>query len=197
MLRKVIRNGIEGTEMPSVKVGPDDLEQIARWVEHLGQLPPEPLPGDTERGRQLYQKKGGCTLCHTIRGHGGALGPDLTEIGLLRGAAYLRRALLEPAADVPRGFSMYHNDVNVSYNFLQVRVVTKDGRALTGVRLNEDSFSIQMRDATNRIHSFLKSELRELHKDWGQSPMPAYGELLTKNELDDVVAYLMSQRGEP
>jgi cytochrome c oxidase cbb3-type subunit 3 len=195
-LKKVIRSGIEGTEMPEFKLAAEDQDALADWVLHLGQLPPEIVPGDVERGRQLYTKKGACTVCHTIRGHGGALGPDLTEIGLLRGAAYLRRALVAPAAEVPKGFSSYRHDISISLNFLQVRVVTRDGQSLTGVRLNEDSFSIQMRDATNRIHSFQKSELRELHKDWGETPMPAYGDVFSSAEMDDMVAFLVSLRGE-
>ena len=194
-LLRLIRRGIEGTGMPSSRLSPEDVRLVALWVQQLGQRPAEPMPGDVERGRGVYAKKGACGTCHTIRGYGGALGPDLTEIGLLRGAGYLRQSLVEPAADVPKGFGLYQRDANISLNFLQVSVVTKDGRRLTGVRVNEDAFSIQIRDTGNRIHSLLKSELRELHKDWGQSPMPAYGDVLSKDEIDDVVAFLMAQRG--
>ena len=42
-------------------------------------------------------------------------------------------------------------------DFLQVSLVTKDGQKLTGVRVNEDSFSIQIRDLSNQFHSFWKS----------------------------------------
>ena len=74
-------------------------------------------------------------------------------------------------------------------------MVTGDGKRLTGVRLNEDMLSIQLRDHSGRLHSFLKSELRELHKDWGKSPMPSYRNALTDAELEDLVAYLVSLRG--
>ncbi len=33
------------------------------------------------RGQQIFASKGGCAKCHTIGGHGGAIGPDLTDIG--------------------------------------------------------------------------------------------------------------------
>jgi hypothetical protein len=81
-------------------------------------------------------------------------------------------------------------------NFLQIRVVTADGRQFTGARVNEDTFSIQIRDAAGRIQSFLKEELRELHKDWGKSPMPSYRDAFSKTELEDMVAYLVSLRGD-
>jgi len=158
-------------------------------------LPPEKVAGDARRGERLYFTKGGCAQCHTINGRGGASGPDLTEIGLRRGAGYLKTSLTAPGADVPKSSSSYRSDVSIPENFLQVRVVTKDGRRITGVRVNEDTFSIQLCDVANRIHSFFKSELAELQKDWGKSPMPSYNEVFSKEELDDVVAYLVSLRG--
>ena len=73
-----------------------------------------------------------------------------------------------------------------------MRIVTKNGQRLTGVRVNEDTFSIQLRDSSDRVHSFFKSDLTELHKDWGKSPMPSYREVFSNAELEDVVAFLVS-----
>jgi hypothetical protein len=95
---------------------------------------------------------------------------------------YLREALLDPEAAVPDGF-------------LQVRLVTQDGRRITGVRVNEDTFSIQIRDLSDNFHSFFKSELAELDKQQGKSPMPSYKGVFSSGELDDLVAYLDSLRG--
>ncbi|MGH9852103.1 MAG: c-type cytochrome [Blastocatellia bacterium] len=151
--------------------------------------------GAARRGAQLYFGKGDCASCHAIKTQGGVSGPDLTEIGLRRGSEYLRKALLEPEADVPENFSQYRWHTVIPDNFLQVRVVTKDGRRITGARLNEDPFSIQLRDLSGRIHSFPKSELAELRKDWGKSFMPSYRGVFSPEELDDVVAFLLSLRG--
>jgi mono/diheme cytochrome c family protein len=47
----------------------------------------------------------GCTACHKIGAMaGGPIGPDLSKVGAGRDAAYLRRAILEPNADVAKGF---------------------------------------------------------------------------------------------
>jgi hypothetical protein len=70
--------------------------------------------------------------------------------------------------------------------------VTKDGQRLTGVRVNEDSFSIQIRDLSNHSHSFWKTELSEVVKEPNRSPMPSYSEKLTPEELDNLIAYLES-----
>ena len=195
-LLKLLRNGLDGTEMPAARLERRDLELIATWVERLGRRPAERVPGDAGRGQALYAGKAGCPACHAIKGEGGALGPDLTDIAARRGAAFLRASLTTPEAAVPRGTTPYRNDVSLTQNFLQVRVVTRAGRELSGVRVNEDTFSIQLRDATNTVFSFWKAELRELHKDWGRSPMPSYATALAQEELDDLVAFLVTLRGE-
>jgi cytochrome c oxidase cbb3-type subunit 3 len=196
-LIKIVKSGISGTEMPRFKLLPNELDQLAGWVLQLGRLPPERVKGNAQRGSQLFATKGACAQCHSVDGYGGAVGPDLTEIGLRRGAAYLRTALVDPSADVPKTSAVYRQDVSLSENFLMVRIVTKDGRAFTGVRVNEDTFSLQLRDLANGLHSFYKSELAELHKDWGQSPMPSYRAVFSDDELDDLVAYLASLKGSP
>jgi len=195
-LIKVISEGIPGTEMPRSRLDNEQIKQIADFVRGLGQAPPERVPGDPRRGKELYLEKGACAQCHAVNGRGGAYGPDLTEIGSLRGARYLRVALTDPEADVPKSFSLFRGDASIPENFLLVRVVTKDGRRLGGARVNEDTFSIQFRDHANRVHSFFKSDLTELHKDWGKSSMPSYRDIFSKEELDDVVAFLVSLRGE-
>jgi cytochrome c oxidase cbb3-type subunit III len=195
-LINVITLGIPGTEMLRARLDGEQIRLVAAWVRKLGQQPPPQSPGDAPRGEQLYFGKGNCAACHAIRAQGGVSGPDLTEVGLRRGIEYLRKSLLEPEAEVPENFSQWRWHTVIPDNFLQVRVVTKDGRRITGVRLNEDTFSIQLRDLTGRIHSLSKSELTELYKDWGKSFMPSYRDVFSAAELDDVIAFLLSLRGE-
>jgi putative heme-binding domain-containing protein len=190
-LINVITEGIDGTEMPTSRLDQKQIQQVAAFVRGLGVLATETVRGDAQRGEQLYVSKGNCSQCHVLKGHGGASGPDLTEIGTRRGAAYLRTALTDPEADIPKGFSSFGPD-EIPENFLLVRVVTKSGQRLAGVRVNEDTFSLQLRDSSDRVHSFFKSELAELHKDWGKSPMPSYREVFSSTELDDIVSFLVS-----
>jgi putative heme-binding domain-containing protein len=194
-LVKVIRGGIPGTEMPGSRLNEDEIREIAAWVRALGKVPPEKVAGDARRGQQIYRAAGRCADCHMISGWGGALGPDLTDIGLRRSLAYLRAAVLDPAADLPNNLSAIRSDVRIPQNFLQVTLETQDGRKLTGIRINEDAFSIQLRDLSGRMHSFYKHELLELRTDQGESPMPAYRGVFSVQELDDLVAYLASLRG--
>jgi putative heme-binding domain-containing protein len=184
-LFKVIREGIKGTEMPGAStLTTREIWQAAAYVRSLGRLPAETVPGDPQRGQEIYRTKGKCGQCHILSGQGESVGPELTDIGARRNAAYLRAALLEPEAAVPEGF-------------LQVRIVTKDGRRVTGVRLGEDTFTIQFTDLNGRTYSFLKQDLKDLQKDFGKSPMPSYQGVLAAAEVDDMVAYLVSLRGNP
>jgi putative heme-binding domain-containing protein len=173
-----------------------DIVLVAKFVKSLGSLPQEQVPGDAGRGARLYATKGGCAVCHMVRGQGGVFGPDLTDVGRRRSAAYLRRSLTDPSADVPKSYSAWRQDVSLPENFLYVRAVTRDGQEFAGVRVNEDTFSIQIRPAVGAVQSFFKADLAELHKDFGVSPMPTYSVTMTTNELDDLVAFLVSLRAE-
>jgi putative heme-binding domain-containing protein len=178
-LRNVIRGGLAGTGMPGTRLAEAELRELAVYVRKLGQVQPAVLLGDPKRGAEIYRTKGACADCHTLYGQGGAFGPDLTGVGASRSPQHLRESLLNPAADFPRGFAF-------------IRAVTRDGQAITGVRINEDTFSIQLRDAAGMLHSFWKAELRDFRKDLKTSPMPSYRAKLTPGELDDLVAYLAS-----
>ncbi len=195
LLLKIIKDGLPGTEMPGSRLDGAEIKQLGAFVLALGKLPIETISGDAKRGEQLYFGKGACTQCHALNGRGSGFGPDLTGIGLQRGAAHLRQSLLEPEADVPKSFAQYRPGTSVPENYVQVRLVTRAGRRFSGVRVNEDTFSIQVRTLDGRVHSFFKAELKALHKDWGKSAMPSYGAVFSKDELEDVIAFLAAQRG--
>ena len=88
--------------------------------------------------------------------------------------------------------SLVDPDAAVVVGFVKTRVTTADGTTLTGVRLNEDSFSIQIRDTSNKFHSFWKSELRQIEKELDRSLMPSFRDTLSADEREDVVSYLIS-----
>ena len=181
-LSQVISTGIQ-PEMPGAwQLNPHEVQSVAAYVRSLGALPPESLPGDPSRGERLYSTKG-CAACHIVDGKGEGFGPELTLIGTRRNGAHLKQAILRPATAIPEGF-------------LYVSIVTQSGATFKGIRVNEDSFDIQIKDARGQFHSFAKADLRELKQLHGETPMPSFEKSLTSSELDDLVAYLASLRGK-
>lgn len=196
-LAQVILMGIPGTEMPPTRMTESEGIALIEYVKSLRQRPALKASGNAAKGEQLYRGKGGCARCHMIQGKGGRMGPELSAVGLSRSPAYLRESLLAPEAAVPERFAEYRLIIPMPDDFLIVRVTTREGREVAGIRLNEDPFSIQMRDLDDGIHSFLKSELKEVRHERGTSPMPSYRTVFSAAELDDLVAYLSSQRSRP
>lgn len=180
-LYRIIRYGIPDTEMPGSLMDPRELWQTAAFVRSLGQLPPVPLSGNRERGEAVFRGKAGCLNCHTLGNEGGRMGPSLTGIGARRSASHLRAKIIDPAGDVPDSFRA-------------VKVATKMGQSVSGIRVNEDSWSIQVRDSADRFHSFWKEDLAKITSE-KRTTMPPYRDRLNDQELDDLVAYLALQRG--
>ncbi len=194
----LLRRGIPGTEMPAIAaevVADQPLRALAAYVLGLRTNNRDAASGRLGRGAELFRGKGKCMSCHRVTGEGSVAGPDLSDIGSLREPQWLRRAVIEPEADVYDSFAGYRWTIPLPDNYLLVEVTTKRGDRVAGSRLNEDAFSIQIRDGEGRIRSFLKSEVAELRRQWGKSPMPSYRDVFSAGELDELVAYLASLRG--
>ena len=192
----VIRNGIAGTGMPRTwQMNDQEIWQVSGYVRSLGRVAPVPLPGDPQRGRALYEANE-CGSCHIVNGEGEGLGPELSEIGVMRGPVHLREALVDPGASLPTGGLLPLLPVGYK-EYLPVRIVGQDGREVQGMRVNEDTFTIQLRDAQNRFHSFRKQELATLERQPDRSLMPSYRDRLSDAQLDDLIGYLAILRGKP
>ena len=193
-LRTIIRDGLPDRGMPRVRRTTDsEQRQLMAYVRSLGRTARAANVGDVQKGSAVYQRSG-CASCHVIKGEGGTVGPELTIIGTQRGTDYLRQAIVDPAAALPHG-TLPVPSRNLD-EFLPVRVVTRDGKEVPGLRINEDTFTIQIRDSNNELHSFRKADLREVQKEFGKSLMPAFKDRLAASDVNDLVAYLSSLRGD-
>lgn len=180
----IIHDGIAGTEMPAAPAMDDhEVWLTAAFVRTLGQIAPETVPGDPVKGAAIYRGKANCLSCHMVSGEGGRLGPELTAIGFKRSAAHLRQSIVDPEADFVERFAY-------------LRVTLPGAKTISGVRISEDTFAIQMMDTSGKPHSFWKKNLAKIEILKGKSPMPSYKATLTSAELDDLISYLVSLRGE-
>src|SRR5881628_3877215 len=135
-----------------------------------------PARGDAVGGQMLFEEKGNCTSCHRVSGKGSRVAPDLSDIGAVRAPEALERSLIDPTASML--------PLNRS-----IRAVTRDGKVITGRRLNEDTYTVQLIDTNERLVSLVKPDLRE-YTVLKTSTMPSYKDKLSAAERDDLVAYL-------
>ncbi len=175
--------------MPRVRrTTPGELRQLVAYVRSLGRAAASAgARGDAQKGKAVYQRSG-CASCHVVQGDGGTTGPELTSIGSQRGPDYLRQSVIDPGAVLPHG-TLPVPARNLD-EFLPVRVVTRDGREVRGERINEDTFTIQLRDSNGQLYSFRKADLGQIEKEFGKSLMPSFKDRLSASEVDDLTAYL-------
>jgi putative heme-binding domain-containing protein len=176
-LYRTISKGVAGTPMPATSLSDPELWQIIRHVKLLAGGVRVTVPGNPAAGEAVFTRRG-CVKCHMIRGTGGRLGPDLTNIGSVRSPIHLRASITRP-------------DEEVSRTYWSVEAVDNQGKNWSGIRLGEDTYSIQILDLKEELHSVSKQDLKSLVVE-PKSRMPAFAETLTSSELDDVVAYLYS-----
>jgi putative heme-binding domain-containing protein len=179
-LVRIIRTGIAGTDMPPSSFTEEQAGMIVAYLRAWPSTSVTDVPGDPDRGKAIFEGKGGCLTCHRVHGTGSKVGPDLSDIGRLRRAAELERSLIDPNAEIyPPNRS--------------VRVVTADGATVTGRLLNHDTFTVQLIDSGEKLRSYTLASLREL-SFVQQSPMPSYKGKLSQDELRDLVKYLVTLR---
>ena len=58
----------------------------------------------------------------------------------------------------------------------------KDGRTINGRRLNEDTYTVQVIDEKERLHSLAKIDMKAFVVET-KSPMPPYAGKLTAEEI--------------
>jgi cytochrome c oxidase cbb3-type subunit III len=189
----IVRNGMGGMP-PIMSINDQRVRQVIGYLRTLGESgSTEAATGDPANGKAVYEANG-CATCHTIGTQGGSVGPPLTAIGRSRAPKYLHSFLLDPGKNPPSDMTLPERAANTGY--LLVQVVTKDGREMTGIRVNEDTFTITLRDVAGHFYTYDKNTLKAIEPEPGKSVMPSYGNL-SAADLNDLVAYLASLKGTP
>jgi putative heme-binding domain-containing protein len=181
-LMALITTGLPGTAMPAFKFSTAEMTGIVAYVRNMKEFSSAKVAlGDQARGKAVFDGKGKCASCHRVNGRGPRLAPDLSDIGTTRTAATLHNVVVDPNAAT-------------QFQNRNVRAVTKDGKVVSGRRLNEDTYSVQLIDEQERLVSLTKDDLKE-YTVAKTASMPAYKNTLSATEISDVVAYLLSLKG--
>jgi putative heme-binding domain-containing protein len=188
-IARVIQNGVPKTTMKKLgdALKDDQIKKLVAYIRSLARSPTEGnwkpyVAGVPEAGRTLFfdlRGKAQCAKCHSVAGDGGRIGPALDRIANRRSPEFLMESILQPSKEIAPEYEA-------------VIVATKAGHVITGLRVNETNFSIQIHEENGRFHSLLKRDLDEV-KVMAKSLMPEnFSEQLTVKELHDLFAYLMT-----
>lgn len=181
-LIEIISNGIKGTAMAGFSFTPAELTGIVTYLRNMRDFNAAAVAqGNPVRGQTIFEGSGRCATCHRVNGKGPRLAPDLSNVGAVRTAAALERAVVDPSS-------------TIQFENRSVRAVTQDGRTVTGRRLNEDTYTVQLIDEQERLVSLTKADLHE-YTVITKPSMPAYKGTLSTQDVSDIVAYLLTLKG--
>lgn len=179
-----IKKGVPGSDMPPTNLPDERIWELVAYVRALGAPASETSPpGNPTRGEEVY-RNAGCANCHAISGRGGALGPDLTNIGGTRSYGILRESIEKPGDRLTPGYQ-------------PVTVKMKDGRTLSGVVKNYTNYDLQMAGRDGQLHLFQIADLTDVQLSM-KSLMPAdYATRLSRDDMTDLLAYLSRRTLRP
>jgi putative heme-binding domain-containing protein len=155
-----------------------------------GKLDPKKLPAPAELAKRTGNAANGqkvmaasltgeaqCLKCHTVRGTGGQIGPDLSMIGKKGSKENLFESILAPSKAIA--------DQHVSW-----KIDTADGQALTGLIVAETETTVTLRDANGKDYPIPVKDVDKRTKSLVSLMPDNLAAALTEDELVDLVEYL-------
>ena len=156
------------------KIDPAKLPSIAELSKRIG---------NADHGRAIMQaslkSESQCLRCHTVRGSGGSIGPDLSMVGKKGSRENLLESILYPSKAI-------------ADQFIQWTVATTDGVTIGGLLVEETKDAITLRDANGKDNKIAVADI-ESRKKSAVSLMPDnLVASLTADDLTDLVEYLLT-----
>lgn len=188
-----IKIGIEGTQMPpySGQYNDDQIWRMTAYIRGLrGTASDTPSAGDVAAGESIFWSKGNCGSCHMIKGKGSILGPDLSNLAGTRKIQNIVDALTKAQHKIMADGGTHDTTLLPMTTYQPVRITTADGKVISGILKNEDSFSLQVlgRDDLN-LYRFKRNDVKVFYDP--QSLMPHdWDKRLAPAEFQNLMAFL-------
>jgi cytochrome c oxidase cbb3-type subunit III len=172
----ILQNGIPSAGMPAfARLGDTKLQAVMQHLRSLqGLTEKTEVAGNSEEGKKLFFKEGGCASCHMINGAGGFLGSDLSNYGAIT-----------PAGDMREQITNHDESLRTK----ALVVSTRDGRRLSGFARNEDNFSLQLQTLDGNFHFLDKSVVVSV--DHSSAAAVDAEKKLSESDLDAIISYLV------
>jgi putative heme-binding domain-containing protein len=136
---------------------------------------------DYEKGKSMFVA-GRCASCHAMRGEGGAIGPDLTQLGTRFSAKDMLEAIIDP-------------NKAVSDQYAATVFTMKDGSSILGrlINENETSYSISQNPfAPETLREVPKADVVSSKYSYISVMYPGLINRMNEDEVKDLIAYLMA-----
>lgn len=149
----------------------DTADPLAVWLETLH-------GGNAARGQALFLERVdlSCRRCHKVRGQGGDVGPDLSQVAKDKDRRYLLESIVAPSAKIAK-------------NFETLILILDDGTTVSGIVKAQDDDTLTLQTPQGNLITVEKDRIDE--QAAGQSAMPQdLVKLLSPRELRDLVEYL-------
>ena len=174
-LEDAVNNGTSSVLKTALRNYRDGLpanDEVARYAFALE-------GGNARRGRSIFNghETAQCTRCHKIQGQGSDVGPTLQGVASRLSRRQLLESLVDPSAEMAPGYGV-------------VTLELRDGSTVVGFLLEENRRQLTVK--TNTAGEVRVSKAEIASKSLVPSSMPPMGNLLTREELRDLVAYLGS-----
>lgn len=141
------------------------------------------LDANASRGREIFFQSTAarCKDCHTVRGEGGSLGPDLSQIG----RKYERATLLETILDPSKA---------IAPEYVPHLVETSSGQLYAGFVVERSDEQVVLKDAEGRLIRVAGNEVEAIEPQT-KSVMPDLVlRDVTAQDAADLLAYLATLR---
>jgi len=144
-------------------------DQFARFRESL-------YGGNEDRGRRVFYTDvaAQCIRCHVVDDRGADVGPELTNIASRLSREQLLLSLVDPSAQPATGYTL-------------ITITNQSGETIRGIFQDETNTHLSLTSGGELIR-IPKQEI--VSREQSPSAMPAMGELLTRNQIRDLVEYI-------
>jgi putative heme-binding domain-containing protein len=136
--------------------------------------------GDWDAGRALFFGEAKCSTCHTVRGEGGRVGPNLSNLVHINPES-VWQDIVEPSARI--------NPDHVSYI-----IETKAGDTLSGL-VRQEGDRVIVSEAADKVTTIARGEVKEIRPS-KVSLMPEGYKELGEKKLKDLVTFLTTEKGK-
>ena len=171
---------VQGNERLLAKL--DEYEATKSPTDPLNPYLETLIGGSLNKGQDIFwtHQAAQCVRCHTIFETGGTMGPGLSGVGSRSSAKELLTSLVNPSGSYAAGYHM-------------VTLELKNGETVTGLVQSETVDTLKLKIGNQQLREIAKSNIIQQRSI--PSSMPPMGQVLTKKEIRDVLAFLGTLKG--